>query len=234
MKSVLALVCLVCLAGAAHAAVPAVQTISAERLIDAARAVLPAPVPGTQVVARVVGQPGGVVVPAGSVELKAHAPQGRWPRARVAVPVSIRLRGAVVRTDTVWFAIQTVRNAWVYSKNEPAGTPMARLNPRAEAVDVAAAGGPVVASPEALAQQRLVRGVRAGWPLLKSDFEAIPAVDAQSRVMVHLQHGRIQLAAPAVALDAGNVGDTVLVKVNGAAAPVQAKVAAKGVVDVAY
>jgi flagella basal body P-ring formation protein FlgA len=233
MKSFLVFGYLFCLAGAAQAATPGLQTVAARRLVEAARAMLPATAPDVKVIARVIGHPGDATVPAGSIVLKARAPQGRWPRARVAIPVSILLHGEVVQTDTVWFAIQALRDAWVYSKNEPTGTAASKLKPREIPVDVASAGGSVVQSLTTLANERLVRGVHAGWPLLRGDFEPIPVVDAQSRVVVYLRQGPIHLEVRAVALNAGNVGDTVSVLVNGATAPVQAKVMAKGVVDVA-
>lgn len=234
MKSIVFFAWLGCVACAAQAGAPAVQTVAAGRMVAAARAALPAAASGVRVTVRPIGKPTDAVVPAGPVTVHAQAPEGRWPRARVAVPVSILLRGSVVRTDTVWFAVRAMRGTWVYSKDEPVGTPVVTLKPKQAPVDIAATNGTVIDSPAALANERLVRGVQAGWPVLRSDFEPIPAVDAQSRVVVHLHHGPIRLEAQATALDAGNIGDVVSVLVNGAVAPVQAKVAAKGVVNVAY
>lgn len=227
-----AIVMAACWAMAAHAAAPLSQTIPTARLVEAARASLPAAGEGT-ITMRAMGTPPDAVVPAGTLRLQTRPLVGRWPRARVAVPVEVLVNGKPVRTETVWFAIEAMQSVWVYDRDAHAGSPADKLKVHKAIVDVAEADGRPVSSLSALANDRLKRGVHAGWPLLEGDFEAIPDVDKQSRVIVHVRYGPIRMETMAMALGAGDVGDVVPVLVEGAASPVQAKVTGKGVVDIA-
>lgn len=212
---------------------PPKQMITTARLVEAARKVLPAASPDLKVTVRVLGGPEDVIVPAGAVRLKAHPVVGRWPRSRAAVSVSVFVNGKAVRSGTIWFAIRALRPAWVYDQDAPAGTAMSKLKFHKATVDVAKAGGQVVDAVAALKGDRLKRGVHAGWPALKGDFEPIPDVDTQSQVVVHVRYGSIRMETLGRALNMGDVGDVVPVLVEGAVSPVFAKVAGKGVVDIA-
>lgn len=227
-----AIVVTACWAIAAHAAVPRPQTVTAARLVEAARASLPAAGDST-ITRRALAAPPDAIVPAGTLRLQTRPLAGRWPRARVAVPVGVFVNGKPVRTETVWFAVKALQSVWVYDQDTPAGSPADKLKMHKATVDVAEADGRPVGSLLALANDRLKRGVHAGWPLLEGDFEAIPDVDKQSRVIVHVRYGPIRIETMAMALGAGDVGDVVPVLVEGAASPVQAKVAGKGEVDIA-
>ncbi len=216
-----------------HASPPHTQTVTTARLVEAARQALPAAGPGLTVTTRVLGVPPDTTVPDGAVRLQAHPVVGRWPRARVAVPVAVLVDGKPARSETIWFAVQALCPAWVYAQDAPAGTEMGKLKVHKASVDIASADGRPVDALAALTGARLKRGVHAGWPLLEGDFEPIPDVDRQSQVIVHVRYGPIRMETLGLALDTGDVGDVVSVLVEGAASPVLAKVAGKGVVDVA-
>lgn len=231
-RCAIVVLCLCC-AVTAHAAPSGEQTISAARLVEMAHAALPATATGMVVTTQVVGAPPDAIVQAGKVDLHADAPVGRWPRARVSVPVTIRINGKRVRTETVWFSVKALRVVPVYDVDAPRGTPVAQLKSHRASVDVAALDGVPVDALATLANERLKRGVHAGWPVVKSDFEPVPDVDKQGRVVVHVSYGPIRMEAVATALAAGNIGDTVSVLVEGASSPVEARVEAKGVVAIA-
>lgn len=216
-----------------HAAPLHTQTITTARLVEAARNMLPAAGPDLAVTARVLGRPDDAIVPAGTVRLQAQPVAGRWPRARVAVSVSVFVNEQAVRSETIWFAVRALRPAWVYAKDAPAGTAMSKLKLHKSTVDVAKAEGQPVDAAIALKGSRLKRGVHAGWPVLKGDFEPIPDVDKQSQVIVHVRYGSIRMETLGRALNVGDVGDVVPVLVEGAVSPVLARVTGKGVVDVA-
>lgn len=222
-----------CPAAAAHAAPLHTQTVATARLIEAARAALPATSPGLTVTTRVLGTPPDTTVPTGAVRLQTHPVAGRWPRARVAVPVTVLVNGKLARSESIWFAVRALCSVWVYAQDEPAGTSMGKLKVHKATVDIANADGRPVDALAALTDDRLKRGVHAGWPLLEGDFEPIPDVDRQSQVVVHVRYGPIRMETLGRALGTGNVGDVVSVLVEGAASPVLAKVADKGVVDIA-
>lgn len=215
----------------AHAAV---QTVPAARIVAAARQAL-AHLPirhATQVDAHVVGRPTDAVVQAGSLEIMADAPAGRWPRARVAVPVRLRIGGHTVRTETVWFAIAALRPVATYAEDAALGTPASHVRVSRKTRDVASLHGHPV-EPDAVAGQRLRHAVAAGAPLLAEDFEPVPDVDARQQVTVLVRYGAVRLRTRGTALSSGDAGQTVSVLADGAEGPVQAKVTAKGVVQIA-
>jgi flagella basal body P-ring formation protein FlgA len=221
------------LAAVAHAeAVPA-QTVTTERLVEAARKALPVAGTGVAVTVHVLGIPPDATVPAGPVRLQTHAVVGRWPRARVAIPVVVLVNDKPVRSETVWFAVSALRSAWVYAQAAPAGTAMSQLKVHKATVDIAKANGQPIDALAAVTGDRLRRGVQSGWPLLKGDFEPVPDVDKQSQVVVHVRYGSIRMETLGKALGTGEIGDVVSVLVEGAASPVSAKVTGKGVVDIA-
>jgi flagella basal body P-ring formation protein FlgA len=219
--------------GVAHATRAADQTVTSDRIIATARSVFPAVKDSMKVTSRVIGVPHDATVPDGSVRLKAQPIMGRWPRARVAVSVLISVDGKAVRTETIWFAVKALQTAWIYGNDAPAGTPVGKLKIRQADVDVAESDGQPVKTLASLADERLKRGIHAGWPLLAEDFEPVPDVDTRSQVVVHVRYGPIRIETLAEAMSAGEVGDTVPVLIKGAASPVLAKIVGKGAVDIA-
>jgi len=216
----------------AHAAVAHTQTVTTDRLVQAARKALPALGTGLTVTTRVLGAPPDTTIPAGPVRLLTHPVIGRWPRARVAVPVAVLVNDKPVCSETIWFAVRALRSAWVYAQAAPAGTAMSQLKVHKAIVDIAKTDGQPVGALAAMTGDRLKRGVQAGWPLLEGDFEPVPDVDKQSQVVVHVRYGSIRMETLGKALKAGEIGDVVPVLVEGAASPVSAKVAGKGAVDI--
>ncbi|WP_017462641.1 flagellar basal body P-ring formation chaperone FlgA [Dyella ginsengisoli] len=212
----------------------ATQDISGTRLAGVAEAALRAlPLPAkTQLTLSVVGKPRDATVPAGAVRMRAGQPTGRWPRARVAVPVQLQINGRTVRTAVVWFAVHAEHSAWVYANDAAAGTPFTRINTRPGSIDLASSEDAPVQSLDRLAGERLSHRVQAGTPLVQGDFEVIPDVDRQQSVTVVVDSGAVRLQTRGTALTAGNAGQAVQVLARGADAPVTAEVMAKGVVHV--
>jgi flagella basal body P-ring formation protein FlgA len=219
--------------GVAHATRAADQTVTSDRIVATARSAFPAVKGSMKVTLRVIGVPHDATVPDGSVRLEVQPVVGRWPRARVAVSVLISVDGKALRTETIWFAVKATQTAWVYGSDAPAGTPVGKLKIRQADVDVAESDGQPVKTLASLADERLKRGVHAGWPLLAGDFEPVPDVDTRSQVVVHVHYGPIRIETLAQAMGAGEVGDTVPVLIKGAASPVLARIVGKGAVDIA-
>lgn len=218
----------------AAAASNAPQRVDAARVVAAARAALDRQLAGDSAHAHVavVGTPEDIMVMPGRLALKARHSAGRWPRARVSVPVDISVDGKVVRSATVWFALSVQRHVLGYASDAAAGTLPASLKFVPQDADVAALQSPTVADPRDLDGKRLRHSVLAGAPVMADDFEKIPDVDRRGRVDVIASFGLVRMQAKGISASAGNVGDTVSVLVDGAEAPVRALVTAKGVVDV--
>lgn len=215
-------------------AMPARQRIGAVRIVAAARAQVDARLGADAAKAQVsvVGAPEDVTVPPGKVRLDAGPLAGRWPRARVGVPVSIAIDGRVVRTATVWFALSVHRDALAYAADAAAGTPATALSVVPRDADVARISGELVGNPARLAGLRLRHAVLAGTAATMDDFERIPDVDRQQRVRVLVTTGTVRLQTMGTALGPGDMGHVLSVQVDGAQSPVRAQVTGKGVVSV--
>jgi flagella basal body P-ring formation protein FlgA len=213
---------------------PQLQTVPAVRIVDAAQAELDACLGNDKSVAQVyvVGKPEDVQVLAGTLALKARRPEGRWPRARVSVPVDVVINGQVVRSATVWFAVSVQHEVSTYASDASMGTAAAALKFMSRDADVAALQGEIATDPHQLDGMRLRHAVVAGSPVVLEDFERVPDVDRQQRVEVFESYGVIKLQAKGTAIGRGNTGDTVVVQVDGAEAPVHARITDKGVVQV--
>lgn len=211
------------------------QTVAAARVVAAARTALQALplVPGTRLDLQVIGSPSDAVVPAGPLRIEATAPAGQWPRSRVAVLVRLLSAGHRTKAETVWFAVQAVRSLAVYTADARQGTPAGAVQTRLADVDTAQLHGRPVRALAAMRGQRLRRTMLAGAPVLAEDFEPVPDVDARQQVTVLVRYGAIHMQTRGTALSAGDAGQTVAVLATGADSPVQARVAGKGVVELA-
>jgi flagellar basal body P-ring formation protein FlgA len=215
-------------------AAPTLQTVVSARIVAVARDELESCLGEDRGVAQVeiVGKPEDVQVLSGVLTIKARKPEGRWPRARVGVPVDVGINGQVVRSATVWFAVSVHRDVPSYAADASMDTAAGGLKFVPHDADVAMLQSPVVTDPHQLDGMRLRHAVLAGSPVLLTDFEHIPDVDRQQRVEVTASYGVIKLQTKGTAIGRGNTGDTVLVMVDGAEEPVRARVTDKGVVQV--
>lgn len=210
------------------------QHVPAQQIVDAARHVLEAQ-PGTSedgVSLSVIGAPEDVAVRAGAIGLVPHSITGRWPRPRVGVPVDIRVGGHTARVATVWFAVSMPGQVNAFANAAPAGTHADQLRFDRGMSDLARLDGTPVDNPSALRGMRLRRGVRAGEAATMADFEPIPDVDRRQPVRVDVTMGAVHLHTHGVAQGAGGLGQVVPVLVDGADAPVKARIIDKGVVEV--
>lgn len=219
---------------AAGATTRASQRIDAARLVAAARAQIDARLGSERETARitVVGMPEDLTVPAGTITLSLHPLTGRWPRARIGVPVEIGVDGRVVRSATVWFALDLHREVLSYAGNVPLGASAASLKLVPRDVDVAAVQGEVVQDLHDVNGMRLRRPALAGEVVVREDFERVPDVDRRGRVRVMVASGAIHMQARGTAMASGNAGDVVPVLVDSAEAPVRARITDRGVVEV--
>lgn len=211
----------------------AVQAVAALRLVGAAQDALREHLSaGAEVSLTTIGTPEDVRVPMGGVSLQVHPISGRWPRARVGVPVDVLVDGRIVRSATVWFAVSIHSKVPTYGDDEPIGVLAQAIRVRAAEIDVATLQETPVDGPSALDGLRLRKPVQEGGAVLLSDFEKVPDVDRREKVRVFASYGAIRLATRGVANEKGNAGDVVPVLVDGADEPVRARVTEKGVVEV--
>ncbi|MFC5743562.1 flagella basal body P-ring formation protein FlgA [Dyella tabacisoli] len=210
------------------------QQIAAVRMVEAARAQIAERLgaDGSAADVTVIGVPEDVAVPMGAVTLSAHALTGHWPRARAGVSVDVRVDGRVVRTTTVWFALSVHRAVLAYQNDLPIGASGASIKLVSRDEDIAAIQGDVIGSEQEIDGLRLRHPMVAGSVAMRADFERIPEVDRRQRVMVMASYGAVHLQTKGTASGMGYTGDVVPVLVDGAEAPVRARITDKGVVEV--
>lgn len=210
------------------------QHIDAARVIAAARESLQQQLGDDAGKAQVsvVGTPEDIQVMPGQVTLQARRSVGRWPRSRVSVPVDVYVDGKVVRSATVWFSLSVTRQVLSYTGDASIGALPGSLKFGQQEADIAALPATPIADAHELDGKRLRHNVIAGAPVLPEDFEKIPDVDRRGRVDVVASFGTIRMQTKGTSASTGNIGDLVSVLVDGAEAPVRARVTDKGVVDV--
>lgn len=166
-------------------------------------------------------------LPAGRADIVVGETAGRLPRMHVAVPVRLLVDGRLVRTLTVWMDLRDERQVLSYAAGYAARQPGADLRLQTATVDMACCAGETVAAAQQLAELRLKRSVRAGQPVLASDFEALPDVQAQRPVAIEVALGQVRLTTAGIALADGRIGDEVPVRTAASRETVKAHVVAK-------
>lgn len=225
---------LVLMSPAASAMPRASQHIDAARVVAAARKQIDAQLGSERGAAQVtvVGMPEDLTVPEGAATLSLRPLTGRWPRARIGVPVDISVNGQIVRSATVWFALSLHRQVLSYAGDATPGAPASSLKLVPRDVDVAAVQGEVVKDLREVQGLRLRHPVLADAIVVREDFERIPDVDRQERVQVMVTMGSIHMQAKGTAMAKGDAGEIVPVLVDNAEAPVHARITDRGVVEV--
>lgn len=170
----------------------------------------------------------------GQVRIEAGAVEGTWPRRRVGVPVQIWVNEQRAQSRMVWFTVHWWQDVPVYVRDAQASdradallTQVARTD-LAGVVDADRVGAPSEMTPDL----RLRRAVRAGQPVLESDFEPVPAVARRDRVTLTVSEGPIELRTAAIAQGDGEVGERVKVLPDGAGHWVLARVTARNEVAI--
>ncbi|HEY0199037.1 MAG TPA: flagellar basal body P-ring formation chaperone FlgA [Rhodanobacter sp.] len=171
-------------------------------------------------------------VPAGRYALQAGVLQGRWPRARVGIPVHVSVDGIAVQSRVVWFSVKQWRQGWVYARSARPGDVMAPDLVRVERMDVIGADVPDPDQQAWMADHRLHRSVRAGQLVLRSDIEPIPAVSRNEEVALDVHAGAVRLLTKAVAYRDGEVDEMIDVRPEGVSGVVKARVVGKGEVQI--
>lgn len=179
-----------------------VETVLAQRLRDAGSS------------ARIVAIVGvrDQSLPGGRAKAEVGAIPGRWPRARAGVPVRLTVDGRAVRTLTAWVETTDVRRVLTYAEAGKPRTAGDALRLVAGDVDMTCCDGAPVADGDALRGQRLRRAVRAGAPVLPSDFEPMPDVAERQQVTIEVVRGPVRLTTVGTALADGRIGQIIAVR----------------------
>lgn len=208
-----------------------------ERAVEVARAAVTqrAQEHGIHVVIETVGRiPTLAGDGAGWGAINAEVPAERWLRPRLPVRVTLSpTTSGPATTVTVWFALSAPTTGTVYAKDFPRGTGAAQFDSRQGPIDLARTQGePALDEAMPVTAGRLRHAVRAGEPVLASDWESVPVVQAQQRIGIEAVAGPVRLATQGVALADGDVGEVIAVLPDHAARPVQGRVVSHEVVRI--
>lgn len=226
---------LVLAATAVPAAVCHAGPLAADRLVEAAQAELEvrvAEMPGEWEFVADVGMPSHVQ--GDTVRIQAGAPDGRWPRTRVGVPVQVWADDRPVQSKLVWFTVRRWQEVPVYARDAQAGDALERIRTHTQRRDMAEFGDRPVLAGEATqpGELRLKRSVRTGQPAMQDDFEPVPAVSRQKDVALTVRNGPVTLSTRALAQADAGVGDPVRVLPSGGKQWIRARVTGPGEVAV--
>lgn len=170
----------------------------------------------------------------GEATLVAGEIDGRLPRPRVAVPVSVQGADGSAARLAVWFAVQAPVEAWVHGTDAARGTDTALLSAQRATVDLARVDPGQLVAPVDLQGKQLRRPVRAGAPLLAADFEPAPDVRRDERLALRVRSGAVRISTQAVAMDEARIGQRLRVLAAGAEAPIEAVLVSRGVAEVEH
>lgn len=208
---------------------PSVQTVSADTLRSQVESTIAQRLREAASPARIVAIDGvrDQVLPAGVLRVDVGAVAGRWPRARAGVPVRIMVADRHVRTLTAWVVLRDVRTVQTYAAPLSARSPVTELRLVQGDVDMTCCGGVVLEDVAMLSDFRMRRSVRAGEPVLLSDFEPMPDVSERQVVSIEVQRGAVRLTTVGIALADARIGENVSVRPDASAQAVRARVIAK-------
>lgn len=205
-------------------ALPGGQVVPAARIAAAVEDALRAELPADARV-QVIGATRDQMLPPGALSIAVGKVGGRWPRARVVVPVRLEVDGRAIRTMSVAAEISAPRQVLTYDAAYAARTG-GSVRLVSAIVDMTCCAGEPIADGEAVAGLRLRRAVQAGMPAMQDDFEPVPDVGAHTAVRIVVTHGATRITTPGVALADGRIGDRIPVRTHHSNAPLQARVVA--------
>ncbi|HSV34278.1 MAG TPA: flagellar basal body P-ring formation chaperone FlgA [Ramlibacter sp.] len=215
-----------------------VQVIPAARIADAARAAL-----AQWLAARTVrfdlegtGSLQDLSLPAGAVEFSVRAlPAGAQPSTRMVMWVDVRVDGHFVRSVPATFLVEAYGEAWVARSSVAPSAVLAPAMLERKTVNIAAqpaalaAGGSADALVSGDVSSR--RTIKAGEALTGANVARVAAVSRGEWVTLLLKAGTMRMESRAEALQAGEVGQRVRVRVAGAVSPLDARVTERGRVE---
>ena len=174
---------------------------------------------------------GPIAVPTGRVTLTVR-PLSRVPvpSAKATVWIDVAVDGHFQRSVAVEYRVEAFKTGWVAAEELARGQELDATRLRPAQVDVAQLSSPLwTDAPDNL---RLRRDVHAGAALTTLDAELKPWVARGQRVEVFSQIGELSVQAQGEALQDGQRGQDVLVRIASSRAPVVGRVLKPGLVEI--
>ena len=210
------------------------ETISADRLVDAAtkavEAALPPPGPGAAYVVTVMAQPNSVVVPARPWTLLPTLPT---PVGLGIVTVGIRITedGTLLRTAMIPIEIGLRAPVLVTVAALPYHTAIGPSSVRVEVRTSTTPGASSFQDPAAVAEMWTTQSIPAGTMLTQQMVAPMPAVQRGAMVTVVVQRGTLWISAAGQAQDDAVIGQMVPVKIQSTGVTVTGRVTGPDTVE---
>ena len=212
----------------------AAQTVPATEIQSAAheRIISLAPASLGRLEATQIGRVDDATVPDGAYAVKAGEITGRWPRARIGVPVQVSVAGKKVRSMTVWYAISLLQEGLVYAADYEKGRGGSDISIRTGSIDLARIRSAPIAGINDVSSMRLSRFVHAGEAAEDGDFEPLPDVASRQLVQVEVLRGAVRLLTQGEALGDGRIGEVIEVALREPGQTVRSRIISRQVVRV--
>ena len=174
--------------------------------------------------------PADIVVPDGAVSITPRPLAQAQPTTRMVVWLDVAVDGAFLRSIPVSFDVEAYREGWVASQAIAAGAPLDErmLQPREIPLGVSPLARGSLLSGAVTARRTL----QEGDVLTNVNTRKLAAVRRGDTVALLLQSGGVNLEGRAEALQEGEPGQVVRVRMTGASHAVNARVLARGRVEV--
>lgn len=140
--------------------------------------------------------------------------------------------GRLVRSDAWQARMHRVVEAWIATRTVQPGEPLSADDFERRAVDVAGWSEPIDATAPWPDGWRARGRIAAGAPLLRTRMAPVPDVSGGERIVASASAGRVTLQLAATALQDGQAGSWVRVRLPGRRDTVMARVAGDGQVEV--
>lgn len=166
-----------------------------------------------------------------------QAPQIRLLTSGLSSRIALEVQGTPcsgegVVTQTVWLKLSAIKQAWVYGRNARPDQPVAETQPRQAPIDLAAMQIAPQDLPDDIDGLWLKASANAGMPILRRHLQSEPLVKRNSLVDVLVLGPGLRIRTQGRAMQAGGLGDSVPVMVDGANSSLLAIVGAEGEVYV--
>lgn len=208
---------------------PEVELISAATLEAAARGLILERAGNRELeaVLRSDLEPVAVPVAESSFEILPRLSRALVGSGPLQVPVELRVDGLPWRTIWTQWEISLFEQQLVLTRDIRRGEVLTADALRVERVRVSAQGGIAITDRNLLVGARALRDLRSGVALSKVDVDLPMAVEKGATVIVEVRKNSIQARSHGTALEAGRIGEHVLVSVGAGSRTVRAKVVSK-------
>lgn len=173
-----------------------------------------------------------LLTPAGALALRAKLSHHLRMAREVDIPVDVRINGALYETVNVWFSVHAYKKVWVYTRDMPRHHVVTKSSLTLRLRDVSDLDNPLPKRILPGSGFWLRHAVSAGEIVRKADLEERPLVVRGEDIEIRVDAGAIHISTTGVAEQSGGAGDVIRVKVPSAHSDCQARVTAKGEVDV--